>query len=262
MAAITNTRGQLGLVIDLTAGKVTMELRRGAYCAYAGNYPLAFFELDGRLLLVHGTEWNRLDVSDPLTGEILTARTFVIPEGAKYPEHGLDYFHCSLSVSPNHEWIVDNGWVWQPFGVPTAWNLRRWVHENVWESEDGPTKRRLSQDFDWDAPCCWIEDRTVVLWGYQDSFNPPIDAVRIYDVTTGRMLRWFAGPAGKLAFDGYLFSYSDQHGTSVWDITTGERLLRDDTFHPACYHHGAHCFLSTLPDGAFQLSRLKRPGEI
>ena len=75
-------------------------------------------------------------------------------------------------------------------------------------------------------------------------------------MTTGRLLRWFPGPFGALTFNTFLFSYSDARGTAVWDVTTGERLLSDEALHPLCYHHSAHRFLSVLPDGVVQLSRL------
>jgi hypothetical protein len=160
-------------------------------------------------------------------------------------------------VSPDYEWILDNGWVWQPAGVPAVWSLARWLGENMWESEDGPSRKELSPQYDWDSPCCWIDDRTVALWGYSSSREPPLDGVRLYDVTTGRLVSWFPGPFGGLAFDSYLHSFSPERGTAVWDVSTGERLLFDTTLRPTCYHRGAHRFLSLLPEGALQLSRLK-----
>lgn len=82
-----------------------------------------------------------------------------------------------------------------------------------------------------------------------------LDAVRIFDARSGKELRWFAGPAGRLAFDNYLFSFGETIGTSVWDVTSGERLLADEGTRPLRYHPCARVFLS-MGDVGFTLSRL------
>jgi hypothetical protein len=86
--------------------------------------------------------------------------------------------------------------------------------------------------------------------------------VRIFDVTTGKEERWFAGPAGEMVFDRYLFSFGSKEGApfafAVWDVGTGERLLLDDSFRPPSrYHRGAKAFLTVLSDGVFQVSTLR-----
>lgn len=87
-----------------------MRLDRGDYHEEHCNFPLAFFENRGRLLMVHGTDWNRLDVSDPVTGTLLTERSLTsYQDGQQQPDHYLDYFHCGLAVSPNREFVADNG---------------------------------------------------------------------------------------------------------------------------------------------------------
>jgi hypothetical protein len=253
LAAIVNTRGRNGVVVDLRAGRPVMNLERGNYYTQASVYPLAFVEHQGRTVLIHGTEWNRLDISDPLTGELLTAR----PTPEHRGPHALDYFHGGLSVSPNGEWIVGNGWVWAPVGVVVSWNLRRWLAENVWESEDGPSRKALAERFYyWDGPLCWLDDRRLAVWGYGDDEENLIPAVRIFDVTTGAEERWFPGPNGTLVFDRFLFCVHANEGTSIWDAETGERLLHEQNFFPRCYHPGAKTFLSCNPDGSFTISRL------
>ncbi len=275
-AAVVNTRGQYGVVVDLNTGQMTMPLERDDYHIAHSTFPVAFFELDGRLLLIHGTAWNRLDVSDPKTGELLTERTLpTYQRGNPLPGHYLDYFHCGLTVSSNHEWVADNGWVWSPVGVVSTWNLRRWVQDNVWESEDGASKKTLCwRAYYWDGPLCWINDQTLAVWGYGRDDEWLIPAVRIFDVESGKELRWFPGSVGgtkvsssgtitmrwavggSLMFADYLFSFAEGYGTSVCDVVTGERLLLDPSFCPMRYHRGTKQFLTLLPDEGFQVSRL------
>lgn len=75
LAAVVNTYGTRGLVYDLLAGQMTMRLERDGYHSSFSRFPVAFFELDGQLLLAHATAWNRLDVSDPATGRLINVST-------------------------------------------------------------------------------------------------------------------------------------------------------------------------------------------
>jgi hypothetical protein len=244
-AAVANTKGQYGIVLNLATGEVTMQLQRDTYHIEHSHFPLAFFQCEDRPLLVHGTAWNRLDISNPRTGELMSIRSDP-PYQRRRPdsEHYLDYFHCALSVSPNQQWIADNGWRWSPVGGVVTWNLQRWVGENVWESEDGSSRKTLCQRwYYWDGPMCWINEQTLAVWGYGEDDEWLIPAVRIFEVISGKELHWFPGPEGTLIFDEYLFSFSQDHGTSAWDILTGERVLSDPNFHPTHYHRGAKQFL-------------------
>lgn len=265
-AVVVNTRGQFGCVVELQSGKVTMKLQRDTYHIEYCIFPIAFFEHRGALRLAHATTWNRLDVSDPLTGELLTPRDFVWPEPSPQnpyarPEHYLDYFHCSLLVSPDGERVVDSGWVWHPIGIVRAWSLRDWLDGNVWESEDGPSVRNFAQkEYYWDGPACWVENRTVAIWGYGGDDEWQIPAAWLFDVRTGQEVGWFPGPEGNFAFDpvhNYLLSYAEEKGTAVWELSSGERLLFDASLRPSVYHTGASCFLTNRGDGVFILSHLE-----
>lgn len=256
---MANTHGQHGVVVNLNTGSVTMRLSRDNYHIIHSIFPIAFCEIKGRLLLIHGTAWNRLDISDPYSGRLITDRSLTpYRKGDPRPEHYLDYFHSELVVSPNQEWIADNGWIWSPAGGVMSWNLRRWVEENVWESEDGPSKRPLcARWYYWDGSLCWMGDQTLAVCGYGPHLESLIPAAWLFDAESGDELRWFAGPTGSLVFDTYLFSLSKEHGTSVWDAATGERLLLDPAFSPTRYHRGTQQFLTLLPADTFQLSRLQ-----
>jgi hypothetical protein len=260
---VVNDRGRYGLVLDWTTGKQQLSLDR--YRAYyqVTRFPIAFFEYQGDTLLIHATGNNRLDIFNLEKSIQLTERDLPVwKRGEKCPEHYLDYSHCGLSVSPDQEWIVDWGWVWHPYGVIAFWDLHRWVAENIWESEDGDSKREFCyRDYYWNGPTCWIDDRTIAVWGRGKRDECLIPAVCLYNVETGEELRWFIGPPkGKLDFDRHLFSYGEEGGMSVWDADTGERLLHEPDFRPTVYHPGTKQFLTLLPDGRFQLSRLVGSG--
>lgn len=256
--AVANRLGSTGVVIRISDGQPTMKLNRGKYYPEETPFPVAFVELDRELYLVHSTDWNRLDISDPKTGRLLTERSPTsYRQGESRPAHYLDYFHGELFVSPNNGWIAEYGWMWHPIGYVRCWNVGQWLHNNIWESEDGPSLKRLAEAaYFWNGPLCWTEDHTLAIWGLGQDEEDMIPAVRLFDVTNGRQERWFYGPErGLLVFDQYLFSAS-VNGMSVWDVETGDRLLHDPSLNPRSYHHGTKQFLTMLPDGSFQLSQL------
>lgn len=56
-----------------------MDLDRGGYHVEQTPFPAAFLHVDGQLLPVHATAWNRVDLCNPATGIMITPRRF---EGA------------------------------------------------------------------------------------------------------------------------------------------------------------------------------------
>jgi len=260
--AIVNIRGQYGAIIDILSGKVLMQLDRGNYHNEASDFPIEFIKRKEKDLIIHSTAWNRLDISDPLTGETITKRELlgnpkVVDGKFVTPDHYLDYFHASLKVSDNYEWIVDNGWFWHPVGIVVKWSVEKWLEENVWESEDGFTRKELLyRIYYWDGAVCWIDDKRVAIFGFGDDDDWILPAVTVFDVMTGEELYWFAGPDNWLVFDKYLFSASPRCGTKVWDIDSGELLHADESFCPQIYHKGTRTFVSKISDNEYKLSKL------
>jgi len=249
LAAIGEAYGLRAVVVEPASGKVIRTLVRGDYCAEECCFPLGFFELEGRLLLVHATDWNRLDVSDARTGALLTARE----------EVDLDYFHSSLLISPDGARAVDNGWIWHPVGEVRVFDLRRWVRENPGEAEDGPSMKALTQrPYFWDGPVAWLEATTVAVWGGGEDEPEVLPMVTIYDVESGQAQRSFLGPGGGLLpLPPYLVAFNEDGGTTVWDWHTGERLAQDRSFQAVDVHPASHELLSRTEDGGFQVSRLE-----
>lgn len=123
-AAVVNDYGHYGQVLDLRSGEITMSLDGGDY--YPGTVPFsfAFADLNQRVVAIHRTLWNRLDLSDPESGKLLSPRgPLTYRSGEAPPEHHLDYFHGALYVNPKSTRILDDGWVWSPVGIPAAWSL-------------------------------------------------------------------------------------------------------------------------------------------
>lgn len=255
-AALAETRGRRAVILDPSTGRTVMALERDGYHLEHCRFPLAFFEHEGRLLVVHATQWNRLEISDPSDGRLLTPRDPMSAQFGSRHEHFVDYFHGRLTVSPTGERVVDDGWCWGSSGVPRAFSLRRWLEQNPYESEDGPSMKDLFIGEHLEREVCWLDDRTLAIWGQDDDDGNTSPGVAIHDAETGELLRSFAGPARQLVFDSpYLVAFDRDTGASLWDPLSGERLLQDPAVVPDSYHPTSRRFLTRRPHG-LRLSRM------
>jgi WD40 repeat protein len=268
-AVVSEASGSNAALVDLQTGKTIRKLSRGDYCVEYSHFPVAFFRDEGKTNLIAGSDWNRLDIYDPTSGAVLSER--IAPEyvsGQTLPPRYLDFFHGGLSISPDHRFVVDNGWCWHPMEVLRSWSLHAWRH-NEWESEDGPTCVELTSRLtELNSPVCWVDNVTLAVSGWGREGAGLDQAVMLIDVRSGTRGKWFPGPsvrapstgltlepAQSLFFDRYLFAVGDKEGTTVWDIDTGECLLTAPEVKPWRYHPDSKEFLEVTPRG-FRLSML------
>jgi hypothetical protein len=247
--AVVNDYGRFGQVIDLEAGRVCLALDGDSYHANTVPFSLVFARHRGVDVVVHRTDWNRLDVSEAATGRLLTDRgTTSYRSGDPRPEHYLDYFHGALYLSPDGSTVFDDGWVWQPFGIPVAWNLAAWLDGNLWESEDGPTKIDFCVLEYWDRAAAWIGDHLIAIEDIGDDETPA--CTRVFDITRatpqgpGRIqqaaeIAVLHGPQNRFFSDGAALLSAGDDGLTAWDPFTGTLIGSIPGFTPAYYHPGA-----------------------
>ncbi len=169
---ISEKYGLNASVINTETGKI-QEFSREDYHADVSVYSTGFIERDGKILLIHQTQWNRLDITDLESGKILTERdikieltldkydekTKEIIKGKRKSENYLDYFHSSLHISPDRRNFLSNGWVWSPVDNIRCFNV-----------EDFFSKYELcsfgieyANGYNWDRPCTFIDNDTFAI---------------------------------------------------------------------------------------------------
>lgn len=255
--AVVNDYGRYGQIIDARTGKVTLNLDGGDYHQETVQLSFAFADVSTGVIAIHRTEWNRLDFSNPADGSLLSERgavSFESEESEKEPDHYLDYFHGALHLNPSCTRVVDDGWIWNPVGVPQTWSLDRWFSENVWESEDGSSKKDIcARHSYWDCSMCWLDDTTVVVAGIGDDDAQMVDGARVFDVTGSqkappqwssewewaRKVTAFVGPAGRFFTDGISLFSSNKEGLSRWCVEDGALTGQLQYFEPTHHHRGA-----------------------
>jgi hypothetical protein len=262
LAAVAERDGRRAAIVDSATGGVVLRLERDDYHPEHCPHPIAFVRDGERLLLVHATRWNRLDVSDPRTGELVTARESPVYDRAHGPgAHYLDYFHASILPSPDGAYLIDDGWLWHPWGIVVCFSVRDWLHGNVWESEDGPSRFTLTdRSYFWAGPKCWLDERTACVWGLGTDDDNLLPGVHVVDVITRERRELCGQGAGLAAVPPWLVSFDRRRGTAVWEPTTGARLHHQPDFCPEVQHPGSRAFLSRHGD-AFIVSRLAGDGD-
>ncbi len=240
-AAVVTDFGQSGSVIDLEQRRITMRLDGDQDHIDSVPFSLAFSHYRGDTIIVHRTAWNRLDVSNPADGTLLTERT-VAPFVQGEDQHTkLDYFHGALFLSPDGTQLLNDGWNWEPVGRPVVWSLLEWVRSNVWESESGTSRLTIPhQNHYWNQGFCWIDNRHVAVEGIGHPDNEMISGVRVFDITPGetnvaREVNVFAGPAGRFFADGDQLFSADEHGLGIWSISEGALTGRISAFSPTAH---------------------------
>lgn len=264
-AAVVNDYGRFGRIIDLRRGVVTRELDGGDYYSQTVPFSFAFVDVGGRTLAVHRSDWNRLDISDPATGEILTERESPrYEDGAPRPAHYLDYFHGALSVSPGQTYLLSDGWIWHPIGVPTVWRIEPWYRSNTWESEDGDSKIEIcARAYYWGHAICWLDEKRIAIGGIGDDDEEMIEGARIFDVTQRSApdsgsgsashepleIMTIEGPSGIFFSDGTSLFSANSAGLSRWDIERGCRTGHIAGFNPTHHHRGARELVQLVEGG-------------
>lgn len=261
-AAIVVDGGREGVVVDVLTGRPTMRLDGGNYHEDTVPFSACFVSFQGRNVLVHRTDWNRLDAADPATGESLTERDTESEEAAQVEGRHLDYFHGQLLPSPDERRLVDDGWVWHPVSIPRAWSAFDWLSANPWESECGASAINLTIQENWNTPVCWVGNQHVALWGLEnwDAEEEDVEptqgpGVRILDVTESKQ-----SSERRVAMDlderEVIDMFSDgEHlyvaavtGTTVWHIASGARIAGFPDFIARLHHQRRGSLVAIRPD--------------
>ncbi len=246
--AVVVDYGYYGAVFDTETGSSTLQIDGGD--TYEDYVPLSavFITHEGRDVIVHRTDWNRLDASDAETGRLLTERgptSFV--QGEERPEHYHDYYHGGLHLSPDGSLILDNGWDRSPYGIPEVWSVAAWLGSNVWESEDGPSKRWARHGYGQYLEPCWLDNDRFALPGIDDVSYPPgpgAGIVRYSDLMAlapgegdfqGHLVRNIPGPERRLFGDGDLLFAMRKERTTVWDVASGAQIAECEDFSPTVH---------------------------
>jgi len=250
-----------GVVVDLTQRCVVMELPGFDYHPTQAPFPVAFFQHQGRTLLVMATDWDQLDIVDPVTRQCLSTRdsdaiTDTMRENAVFTE-----WAGELIVSPDGQRVATVGWAWHPVGLAWTFSLTDWLKDR-WEADFGPSKRMLGEcwSYFWFSPMAWLDNQRLIIWGdpsTQNADDIPANNVVIYDAVSGERIGGFDGPLlGTFEVHGpWLFSTLSQKegGLVAWDWASGRNIASwEGRGHAIAYVAAKRSFLLQDHEGQWQ----------
>jgi hypothetical protein len=142
-------------------------------CFGVSSYSIGFVKHGNSSLLIHQTKFNRLDITNLETGELLTDREIYQKEIARGHNDGqgnyippkydkknfISYFHSLLHISPDYRSFLSNGWHWHPFGNIMVFS----VIDFLSGFELGGKKIEPWFNYNWDHPCTYIDDNSFVI---------------------------------------------------------------------------------------------------
>jgi hypothetical protein len=147
---------------------IVRDLKREDYHCDVSSYSIGILEHSDRILLIHQSQWNRLDIFDAKTWEDLTEREVYCRKTDENTENGnpvlerknyMDYFHSQLLVSPNGNYFLSNGWHWHPMGLIYLFETTEFLRT----FESGCLSTRCQSPYNWDRPCTFIDNETFVI---------------------------------------------------------------------------------------------------
>ena len=215
---IVQDKGTSGIVLDLTNPKFQKKLERGDYHVGHCSFPIAFYEKDNQTFLIHGTDWNRLDITCLETDELLTERFVDCDTKSNY----FDYFHSSLLMSPDSKHFTSNGWHWHPFGQIYCFSADNFLQKFELSHQDVAVSEEDYYDLDWDRPLCWIDNKTLAV-----GFNQQIcdeqqrkfpTEVLFFDITENKIAR-------RINFNGFSLSSEGEVNGELFYDTENQWLI-------------------------------------
>jgi len=164
---VTERFGVNAALYSLDSG-IVRYLQREDYHCDVSSYSVGFLELNGRILIICQTQWNRLDIFDAETGGNLTEREIYHRDTGRKAKEGdslngnknyMDYFHSRLHISPDGKYFLSNGWHWHPMGVIYLFETAEFLRTY----ETGSISTHFLAPYNWDRPCTFIDNETFVI---------------------------------------------------------------------------------------------------
>lgn len=189
---------------------------RDDYYSEHSYFPLKLFMKNGMPHLLYSVQWNRVDVVNLTTNEILTATKSLIDERSKnfyeeqtkqgktfdyfYPTP-YDYFYGKILFSPNQNYFLSAGWGWGSQDCYQIYDYADFINNTLIK------EFRLFNGEHEERAVCWLDDNHIAI-----VLNPLLDG-DIYDEEDEEYL------ATTQDFDWlYIYQFADNNATIVQKI--------------------------------------------
>ncbi|MCL1913565.1 MAG: hypothetical protein FWG10_06775 [Eubacteriaceae bacterium] len=167
---VSEQYGLNAAVINVNEG-VASKLARKDSQNGVSSYSIGFLECSGRTLLLYQTQYNRLDIIDLSTWQLITPRSVYYGWTGEMYFNGrrlrkriagvnyINYRHSLLSISPDSKSFLSNGW-----GVPPEDNIL-FFETSLFLKDFEPSRKLLGYSGRevWDRPCTFVGNDMFVI---------------------------------------------------------------------------------------------------
>lgn len=217
-----------GFILNLKTNEITIPLDIGDYRTGHTRFPVAFCLHNGRQIVIHGTDWNKIDATDLLTSEMLTQRDLEqVPEADKDWDCFSEW-NGHIAVSPDHKRAACVGWVWHPIGLVYSWRLDNWLNGNPFEVDVSADKQsHAAWEYFWDSDIRWVDNTRLAIWaGHEMPEGLKVPHVSIIDVEDEAQQLIIEGPENHFYLHGDTLIAKVGSETGLWCCNTGMPLGR------------------------------------
>lgn len=173
---VTERYGVNAAVVNISDANIRT-LSRADYHCDVSSYGIGFLKHNDNVLLIHQTAWNRLDITNLETGELLTEREIIYRKTDEMEtnqwgtfnkmesKNHIDYFHSLLHVSPDGKHFLSNGWAWHPVDYIMCFDTEQFLAEYETCGKD----TRYARGYVWDRPCTFVNNDMFVIAADNDT---------------------------------------------------------------------------------------------
>ena len=265
---VTERYGLNAAVVNIV-NKQILNLTREDYHCDVSSYSVGFFESNGRIFIIHQTQWNRLDITDLETGELLTKREIIYRETGETgtSEFGtfrkmesknyIDYFHSLIHISPDGKHFLSNGWVWTPWD-----NIICFETDTFFEEYESCGKHiDYYRGYAWDRPCSFVGNDTFVIAACKDGIiaGEGVTEADLKEPPTYHQLLFYKlseVKSGMYTYSGYEnynnvpLAYSDKADCDVFTFDEEDEITSGEIH----YKHETESLIILSEKGAFELT--------
>lgn len=199
-----------------------IHISREDYYAEHSKFPINLYKDGTTIFLIYGTKWNRVDVVNLETRQILTIDKSLVEVGAEqsriafYKEHkessklfwpsNFDYFYGELELSPNQTYFMSKGWVWGSSDSCAVFNREDFIHNHrinvVWQQYFEHENRSM----------CFVDDETIAIvynTTMEDINDKDEDMIKIVNIKNNTEIN--ISVSRSLNIRNYQMTYKDEH---------------------------------------------------
>lgn len=228
---VVNDFKRHGYVLNPEQG-YQLHLWRGEYYVEHSKYPISLYKDDNSVPhLIYADDWNRVQIMNLNTRQVLTATKSLIEEGAEerhieyyktqkesnklaWPSN-YDYFYGELLMAPDNKHFASAGWFWGSFDCIVAYEVNNFITNNRIQDIlifSGEHENRS---------ICWVNNNTLAV-----EFDPALEEE--YDEEGNDIIRT---PAEKELKEIHLYKIEENTSTLLNKIQIQLRNIKYDNMY-------------------------------